>query len=204
MKTILHLCADLGSDSYPFQTDPEYNVIRVGQDPGVENFNYNGQVWGIIANPPCTEFSTASGFDKKTEADDSILIHCLRIIEETRPEWWVIENPANGTMKELLGPPVMVYQPWEYGSPWTKKTALWGVFNKPLKKYNAWHQVEKNPKLYVRPGRPKPSLAFLHKSAIHDIEEFRPFVEHVKTDADFRSLCSLGFAQAFKEAQESK
>ncbi len=35
MKTILHLCADLGSDSYPFQCDENYRVIRIGKDYGV-------------------------------------------------------------------------------------------------------------------------------------------------------------------------
>lgn len=55
--------------------------------------------------------------------------------EEAKPKWWVIENPANGRLKEFLGKPKYVYQPWEFGSPWTKKTALWGEFNIPQKKY---------------------------------------------------------------------
>lgn len=204
MKTILHLCADLGSDSYPFQKDPEYNVIKVGENVGVESFNFEGEVWGVIANPPCTDFSTAPGFDKIRNADTSILGHCLRIIEGTNPKWWVVENPYNGTMKEVLGQPKMVYQPWQFGSPWTKKTALWGVFNKPDPLFKRWEDVPKNPSLYVRPGRPKCSLAFLHKSAIHNIPEFYPFIEFVKNDADFRSLCSQGFARAFKVAQENE
>jgi hypothetical protein len=29
--------------------------------------------------------------------------------------------------------------------------------------------------LYIRPGRKKPGLAFLHKSAIEHIKEFEPF-----------------------------
>lgn len=37
MKTILHLCADLGSDSYPYQCDSDYRVIRIGKSYGVEN-----------------------------------------------------------------------------------------------------------------------------------------------------------------------
>ena len=61
MKTILHLCADLGSDSYFYQLDPEYNVVMVGEKIGVENFVPPENVWGIIANPVCTEFSTAKG-----------------------------------------------------------------------------------------------------------------------------------------------
>ena len=31
MKTILHLCADLGSDSRPYQLNSEYKVILIGK-----------------------------------------------------------------------------------------------------------------------------------------------------------------------------
>lgn len=196
MKTILHLCADIGSDSYPYE-QAGYNVVKIGVNIGVENYRPVGEIHGVIANPVCTEFSTAQGFHLDNKPDLTILKHCLRIIVEARPKWWVIENPANGTMTKNLGTPRLVYQPWEYGSPWTKKTALWGDFRIPHKLFNQWHQVPQNERLYVRPGRPKPSLAFLHKSAIHDIPEFKPFINKVETDADFRSLCSQRFANAF-------
>ena len=63
--------------------------------------------------------------------------------------------------------------------------------------YDNWEDVPKNDKLYVRPGRPKPALAFLHKSAVNLIPEFEWAKEHIKTDADIRSMCSQGFAKAF-------
>lgn len=198
-KIILHLCADLGSDSWYYQQDPNYEVRLIGQDIGVENYSTTDDIYGIIANPVCTEFSTANGFHKTNDIEKGMFLvnHCIRIIEETNPSFWVIENPANGKLKDVIGKPKMIYQPWEYGSPWTKRTALWGKFNIPTPIYTKWDDVPKNPNLYVRPGRPKPSLAFLHKSAINDIEEFKPFVESVKNDADFRSLCSQGFAKQF-------
>lgn len=37
--------------------------------------------------------------------------HCQRIIELAKPEWWVIENPYNGKLKNELGEPNFVYQP---------------------------------------------------------------------------------------------
>lgn len=37
MKTILHLCADTGSDSKPWK-DAGYNVILVGKNIGVERY----------------------------------------------------------------------------------------------------------------------------------------------------------------------
>lgn len=198
-KTILHLCADLGSDSRYYQLDDNYEVILVGEKIGVENFTPPENVHGIIANPVCTEFSTANGFHKENDYQKGMILvnHCLRIIEQAKPKWWVIENPANGKLKDFLGKPKMIYQPWEFGSPWTKKTALWGEFNQPKKLYTKWDDVPKIPELYVRPGRPKPALAFLHKSAVDLIPEFRFAKEHIKTDADIRSMCSQGFAHQF-------
>jgi hypothetical protein len=199
-KLILHLCADLGSDSYFYQQNSdEYDVRLIGEEIGVENYSTSEEVYGIIANPVCTEFSTAKGFHKKNDIDTGMFLvdHCIRIIEETKPKFWVLENPFNGRLKNVIGKPNYVYQPWEYGSPWTKKTALWGNFNIPEPLYNNWNDVIKNEMLYQRPGRGKPSLAFMHKSALKYIQEFRPFSEHVKNDADFRSLCSQGFAKEF-------
>lgn len=198
-KTILHLCADLGSDSRYYQLDDNYEVILVGEKIGVENFTPPENVHGIIANPVCTEFSTANGFHKENDYQKGMILvnHCLRIIEQAKPKWWVIENPANGKLKDFLGKPKMIYQPWEFGSPWTKKTALWGEFNQPKKLYTKWDDVPKIPELYVRPGRPKPALAFLHKSAVDLIPEFQFAKEHIKTDADIRSMCSQGFSHQF-------
>ena len=199
MKIILHLCADIGSDSYFYQQDSNYEVRLIGEEIGVENYSTKEEIYGIIANPVCTEFSTAKGFHKKNDLEKGMYLvnHCLRIIEETKPKFWVLENPYNGKLKDILGKPKAVYQPWQFGDPWTKKTALWGEFNMPLAQYRTWYEVPKNPNLYVRPSRPKPSLAFLHKSAIQHIENLKKFETKIKNDADFRSLCSQGFAEQF-------
>jgi len=197
-KIILHLCADLGSDSLFYQQSDDYEVIMIGEEIGVENYNPPTNVWGIIANPVCTEFSTAQGFDKVGDLEKGMFLvnHCLRIIKEANPAWWVLENPFNGRLKEILGKPVYVYQPWEFGSPWTKKTALWGCFNFPEKIYKKWEDVPKLD-LYVRPGRSKPGLVYLHKSAVNLIPEMQWAKDKIKCDADIRSMCSQGFAREF-------
>lgn len=198
-KLILHLCADIGSDSYFYQKCPEYEVMKIGKDIGVENFTPPKNVHGVIANPVCTEFSTASGFHKEKDYEKGMEMvrECLRIIEQASPKWWVLENPANGRLKEFLGVPAHVYQPWEFGSPWTKKTALWGSFSMPPKIYENWDDVPKIEALYTRPNRGKPSLAFLHKSAVSLIPEMNWAEPFIKTDADIRSMCSQGFAREF-------
>ena len=197
-KIILHLCADTGSDSYPYSQDPNYEVIRIGSNIGVENYHPPKNIYGVFANPVCTEFSTARANGKARNPKEGMFLvnHCLRIIKECNPTFWVIENPATGDLKKKLGRPTFIYQPWWYGSPWTKKTALWGEFNIPPIVYGKWEDVPKIPELYTRPGRPKPSLAFMHKSHFKYIPEFQ-HLPIPQSDMEFRSLCSQKFAQEF-------
>jgi hypothetical protein len=213
-KVILHLCADTGSDSFPYSEDPDYEVVLVGSDIGVENFSVtrwlhiNGldkKIHGIFANPVCTEFSTARSSGKARNPEEGMFLvkECQRIIEEAKSygdlKFWVIENPAKGVLKNYLGDPTFQYEPWWYGSPWTKRTALWGEFNIPERVYAKWEDVPKLEGLYQRPGRGKPSLAFMHKSHYWKIPEFHVLPEP-ESDMEFRSLCSQKFAQAFKKA----
>lgn len=200
MRTILHLCADTGSDSKPWR-DAGYEVIMVGSVIGVENYHPPKDVHGVIANPPCTEFSVArSGGVARLAIDGLRLVReCQRVIGECDPKFWVIENPATGRLKDYLGAPSMTYEPWHYGSPWTKKTALWGNFIVPPRVYQRWEDVPKLP-LPVYQGRGKPSIAKMHKNHVKLIPEFSCFSP--ESDMEFRSLCSQKFAMAFYEANK--
>jgi site-specific DNA-cytosine methylase len=149
-KIILHLCSsEYGSDTRDYSAHPEeYEVIHVGKEIGVENFHPPKGVYGIIANPPCTMFSIARS-RAKTPRDlregMRLVKECLRIIWEcsydlpdpnqrhTELKFWVIENPQTGMLKEFLGTPPFTYSPEEFGDDFTKKTALWGKFNAPIK-----------------------------------------------------------------------
>lgn len=209
VRTILHLFADTGSDSWPYRIDPRYDVITVGADIGVENYHPDRPIWGVIANPVCTDLTPAKhgkqfgGGDRPARDLDTAFGHvreALRVIDEAQPRWHAIENPASGLMRQFLGKPDFSYEPWEFGSPWTKRTALWGSFTNPTPIYTRWEDVPLNPDIYVRPGR-RPSMAWLHKSAFDVIPEFRDSGMPAPTsDMELRSLCSQGFAHAFKEA----
>lgn len=203
-KIILHLCADTGSDTQIYKENG-YTVVLVGKSIGVENYHPPKNVYGIIANPVCVEFSTARSDGKARNPIEGLKLvrECQRIIEEAGGglKFWVIENPATGVLRDYLGKPQFIYQPWEFGSPWTKKTALWGKFNIPEKKFKNWEDVEKIDGLYTRPGRGKPSLAFMHKSHKQFIREWDCF-ENIDSDMEFRSLCSQKFAQAFFNANQ--
>jgi len=212
-KLILHLCADTGSDTKPYQEDPDYEVVLIGSDIGVENFHPGRPVYGIIANPPCTEFSRARTGGKPRNPEEGMYLvkECQRVIDEAKAfgelKFWVIENPATGALRSYLGKPQYEYQPWWYGSPWTKKTALWGEFNIPTCSFMDWQDVPKNNKLWVRKRNRivandrytgKPEMHTLHKSAYDVIEEFH-VLPRPDSDMEFRSTCSQKFAQAFKE-----
>jgi len=202
-KIILHLCADTGSDSKVWKDSEDYEVILVGSDVGVENFTPPKNVYGVIANPVCTEFSTARSNGKARNPEKGMFLvnQGLRVIKEANPVFWVIENPARGVLKNHLGSAKYEYEPWWFGSPWTKRTALWGEFNIPKREYWDWNDVPKNPDLYTRPNRSKPSLAFMHKSAYELIPEFSN-LKRPESDMEFRSLCSQKFAKAFFEANK--
>ena len=101
---------------------------------------------------------------------------------------------------EHLGRPQLIFQPWEYGDPWTKRTAIWGGFTPPEKRYSNWENVPNKLPLYARPGRGKPNFAYLHKSAQALIPQLA--WASPQTDADFRAITPPGFAQAFFKANQ--
>jgi len=207
-KKILHLCADTGSDSKPYK-DAGYEVILIGSKIGVENYHPPKDVYGIIANPVCTEFSIARRGGRARLGEEGLFLvrECQRIIETANPVFWVIENPATGRLKDYLGKPQFIYQPWHFGSPWTKSTALWGKFNHPHPVFDKWADVPKIEGLYIRSPfakykrSDKPGMYQFHKSAFNLIPEFHGLPEP-QSDMEMRSLCSQKFAKAFFEANQ--
>ena len=219
-KIVLDLCGGSGAWSKPYKeagydvrliTLPDYDVTKVIVNGNELRFWTNlddrltghiiksEDVYGILAAPPCIEFSIAKNHNLKREFEEGLVIvrACQDIINQCNPKFSALENPV-GYLSKWLGKENYSFQPWWFGDPWTKKTALWGVFNKPRRKYSAWEVVPKNPNLYIRPGRGKPSIAFLHKSSKKFIKSFNDF--DCETDADFRAITPQGFAKAFFEA----
>jgi len=97
------------------------------------------------------------------------------IIAKTQPKFWVIENPI-GRMKKLLGNPVLMFDPCDFGAPYAKKTLLWGKFNLPIK----------NPVIPIRANKQGSWIQSLGgKSA--------------KTK-ELRAITPRGFAEAFYRA----
>lgn len=176
-KTILHLCADIGSDSEPYRMGG-YTVIRIGKKEDVRLQSPMRNIYGIIANPPCTHLAGSGARWWKGKGQEALFESlalvdaCLRHVLFSKPKFWVVENPV-GRLTKYLGKPTAYYQPWEYGDPYTKKTCLWGVFNMPKK---TPVKPTEGSKMHLLPPSPE--------------------------RAGLRSICSQKFAQAFFEANQ--
>ena len=137
-RVILSLCDYSGSWSRPY-VEAGYTVkqLDLKTTGDIRLFEYPGHVHGILAAPPCTDFavSGARWWESKTDQDLiealSVVDACLRLVTVCQPKWWALENPV-GRLYRWLGEPAMYFDPCDYGDPYTKKTGLWGRFNKAL------------------------------------------------------------------------
>lgn len=184
-RVILDLCAGSGSWSAPY-VEAGYRVIRVTlPKDDVRKYEPPPNVWGVLAAPPCEVFSLAANghahlngpekraFDRGLE----VVAACLRVIALARPEWWALENPA-GYLSRFLGDARDLFEPCDFGDPWTKRTALWGRFELP----------ERGP--FVKPIGPGPLCTEC------TTKRKEPRCSH----AAHRAITPPGFARAFFEA----
>lgn len=196
-KIILDLCGGTGAWSKPYKeagydvrviTLPEYDVLKWRQYPEIAEPVEAGEVYGILAAPPCTMFSLART-RAKTPRDFKegmrCVESCLDIIwqcrQRTKLSFWALENPM-GYLRQFLGKPPLTFDPCDYGDSWTKKTDLWGYYNFPKKKLVKLNAEEKY--RCSQNSRKLPSISDITGSK----------------QADRRAITPQGFARAFFEA----
>lgn len=92
----------------------------------------------------------------------------------------MIENP-DGKLKWFLGKPAFVYQPYEFGDDYSKKTNIWGQFTEPHRPFFN-RQISKNSSIVHK-------FNFL-KEGIGKTRDFKKLT-------DLRSIASEGFTKAF-------
>jgi len=179
-KVIYDLCGGTRAWSKPYK-DAGYDV-RVITLPDYDIRKYilpfPHFAYGILFAPPCTVWANSGARWWKDRTPNEILeavevlMAGIRIIWETGPIFWAIENPV-GKMRKLLGEPRLIFNPCDYGDNYTKKTLLWGKFNIP------WmHKVEPT-----------------EGSKMHRLPPGEKRTE-------IRSITPQGFAQAFYEANK--
>ena len=202
-KIILDLCAGTGAWSKPYK-DAGYDVrVLTLPDYDVRNWKntwlgkYEASVYGILAAPPCTAFSKAAWkikrADRKFKEGMEIVKACMNIIWATQEKgaplaFWALENPM-GYLYRFLGYPVHFFQPWQYGETnftKTKRTAIWGYFNPPIK------TVSKRTFPFVSP----------HTSKRDAVNEERENKLWYRASAAKRAQTSEHFAEAFFKANQ--
>src|SRR3990167_4570710 len=149
-KIILSLCGGTGAWEEPYRKHPDIYDVRVITLPenDVRTYQPPENVYGILAAPPCTMFSFARTNAKKPrdlKEGMECVRACLDIIwkvmeikqdttKKTLPlKFWALENPYFGFLKNFLGKPAFIFDPWEFSDGYQKRTALWGNFNEPIK-----------------------------------------------------------------------
>lgn len=157
---------------------------------------YADYVYGILAAPPCTYFAVSGARWWKDISDDDLnemiaLAEWVLMVKDWCPnlKFWVVENPI-GRIDKLV-PKLkpfrkLLFNPCDYGDPYTKKTVLWGEFN---------HNLPKNP---VEPQ----FIEYTKKNG--KITKYAPQFGRSggrsETTKALRSATPGGFAKAFFEA----
>jgi site-specific DNA-cytosine methylase len=149
-KTIIVLFDYTGKMSEPW-AEAGYTVLTFDLQDGVDVMDLSpewfdeqgidvGNVYGIIAMPPCTDFTNASSrFWKKkdkngsTEASKALVTQTLSMIEHYEPKFWMIENPV-GRIEEVTGLPQsrLMFDYSNFGTTSGKEEMLWGNFNNDM------------------------------------------------------------------------
>lgn len=154
-KVILDLYGGTGAWSKPY-ADAGYDVRLVtingmplfgGGSGDVRAYHPPADVYGILAAPPCTQFSFArtNALKERNLATGMQMVSaCLEIIWQCQSRtkgkcpkapylaFWALENP-HGMLNWFLGRPALTFNPFDFGDRYSKKTCLWGHFNDPVK-----------------------------------------------------------------------
>lgn len=86
-------------------------------DQRVEDFSAPpGRFDGIIGGPPCVNYSDANRY-RDTAEGDRLVSEFLRVVDEARPTWWLMENVRNVPHVRLRGYAVqrLDCSDWEFG-----------------------------------------------------------------------------------------
>jgi hypothetical protein len=157
-KTILSLFDYSGNWPHKYK-DAGYNVIQVDikHDLNILDIEPDelpfDSVYGILAAPPCTDFAGSGAQYWKAKDEDGRTAHSLSLVDKVielveyfEPTFWALKNPVGrlSTLRPKLGKP-WYFNPHEFAGycdtevqqqheRYTKKTGIWGKFNKPDKK----------------------------------------------------------------------
>jgi hypothetical protein len=188
-----------GRDQYG-NVDDDYICITACNKP--VQYIYIPDIYGILAAPPCTEFSIAKGDKPRDKKKGMETVEaCMKIIWEvekrTTLKFWALENPR-GLLRRFLGIPKYTFEQWQFGTNRRKATDIWGYFRIPT------------PTVSVKPEgltvRDCKSRVHATDWAVVDYpEEYTDYINQFKGDAKraaARAITPAGFAEAFYRANK--
>jgi hypothetical protein len=218
-KIILDLCGGSGAWSKPWRdagydvrvlTLPEYDVTKFtfrepywgiemhpfGYEQSTERLRYE-DIYGILAAPPCTEFSVAKGNRPRDLAEGMRIVRaCLDVIWHCqihgRLKFWALENPR-GLLRQFLGVPHYTFEQWQFGGNKRKATDIWGYFVEPTPSVKAFPA-----ELVRNDWRTRVHAADWIK--LECPEEYADYINRFRGDdrrAAIRAITLAGFAEAF-------
>lgn len=229
-KIILDLCGGTAAWSAPYKeagydvrviTLPDFDVkgfyfckdgchLKIDDQYGDTHDIKMTDIYGILAAPPCDQFSFAktTGKPRDLERGFEVVKACLEIIwkvqmklkspyaKETPLKFWAMENP-NGLLKRFIGKPVFEFDPYDFGDPYQKNTNLWGFFNFPIKKPVKLTKEQKE--LHKTNSQP---LAKYMKFDRLKTKEIHPEYYGKLDRTARRAVTPRGFAEAFFKANK--
>lgn len=219
-KIILDLCGGTGAWGDPYRragyvvdnmTLPRVDILEIEKMflyiRNIER-EHDAKVYGILAAPPCTEFSKAAWNKKRVDRNFkngmNTVKACLKIIWEIQIagaplKFWALENPM-GYLYNFLGKPAFYFQPWQFGEQGflaTKRTAIWGYFKEPKR------TIYKRNIPFISPHTSKRDE--LKEITIPIFEKFQRKKENKEwysANTSERAITPPGFAQAFFETNQ--
>jgi len=195
-RVIVDLCGGTGSWSKPYK-EAGYDVRLVTlPDNDVLTYEPPENVYGILAAPPCTEFSLAKSTSTRDFSKGMKIVEaCMKIIWKCRInnklKFWALENPR-GFLQQFLGKPAFSFEHWQYGDVGIKPTLIWGYFNFPRKT------------VLSRPANLTRKFPNGRINAVNwSVPDCPALVDKNKySRADLRAITPPGFARAFFEANK--
>ncbi len=144
MPNLLSLFDHSGEWSKPYR-EAGWQVVQVDIKHGIDILKFDYKSFdcfhGILAAPPCTDFSLsgaqywkAKDADGRTDYSVSLVRKALEIKEYFNPVFFALENPLGRIQKCVpeLGNPAYWFHPSDYGENYTKRSYLWGRFVPPM------------------------------------------------------------------------
>jgi hypothetical protein len=149
--------AEAGYDVYTFDIKSGQDAMDFSIEWFANEYNFDKEIYAILAAPPCTTFSNSGtrwrksrhdaksketveemwgakaveqGFEVPNEYGKELVAQTMRVIEYFRPKVWALENPEGRIESQAkLNDWRTGFQPSNFGDPYTKRTLLWGKFN---------------------------------------------------------------------------